>query len=634
MNKKNNFKLFINKEEQVKSHFSLNGLEFLQNNNENNPNNIINERINEPLEDESDFLEKSIVKPFGYQIEAIRWMNSIEKEYLLNINVNDKKLLPVGGILADVMGLGKTIDSLLLILYDFYKYKKIENLGNDLLSFENVQFLKRFTFKPTLIIASLTLVYNWYDEATVKFNIPQQFILKYHGENRKKKLMQMLSEGKVPLVILTTYHTLQREYKDVFETNNEVVINKEDESEDDEKEEEEEEIKEEEIITTLLPPEEVKITPINQYSPLYEKVEFKRIFYDEAHVARNKKKNTFALKNLNTEARFGLTGTPIFNSPDDIINLSHVCTEREPLEKFTNSINIENWKKKYLLRRNKDIINIPELNHEDVWLELYPEEKLQYEKLEQIAQKTYEAVMVSNNTNQYKQILKVLVRLRQECAHPYLKLGFGVTSKILHQVKNFGCVGSYNITVSPSSSSLLLINIEKQQQRLLEEENNKKQFSSYTQDEIEGLINMNPNIEENGNLNFVLSDEEMKERKKILNKMKKTKYKKNKMNIQNQLTNLLQNENNDAAEKKLSSESENNKKRKSTEITLPTSNERKKKRLNDSIFKNLEKKEKKEKIEKFLSVVSFTSFNNNDSNHSTNHDSNNNGKNLIKKKIV
>lgn len=68
---KNNFRLFSDKEKNIKNHFSLNGLELNWVDNDDDMI-IINDRINEPLEDEEEFLQNSSVKPFKYQIEAIR----------------------------------------------------------------------------------------------------------------------------------------------------------------------------------------------------------------------------------------------------------------------------------------------------------------------------------------------------------------------------------------------------------------------------------------------------------------------------------------------------------------------------------------------------------------------------------
>lgn len=153
----------------------------------------ITKLMNKPLEYEEEFLSSLPVSLFNYQVQALRWMYHIE-------NDGEKpKNYQVGGILADVMGLGKTIDSIALILYDVFMCKK---RGLD----------PKKVLKPTLIVASLTLMTNWLSECTEKFLIPQTDIIQYHRTNRYQRLTNYLNNIGYPLIILTTYETVQREY--------------------------------------------------------------------------------------------------------------------------------------------------------------------------------------------------------------------------------------------------------------------------------------------------------------------------------------------------------------------------------------------------------------------------------------
>lgn len=84
-----------------------------------------------------------------------------------------------------------------------------------------------------------------------------------------------------------------------------------------------------------------------------------------------------------------------------------------------------------MLRRQKDVVEIPPLEEEDVWLHMYTEERERYDTLEHAARKTCNALISSDiHKNEYKRILRILVRLRQECGHTCLKLGYNTTSKI------------------------------------------------------------------------------------------------------------------------------------------------------------------------------------------------------------
>lgn len=112
--------------------------------------------------------------------------------------------------------------------------------------------------------------------------------------------------------------------------------------------------------------------------------------FDEAHQARNPKTTTFkALTALNADSKWGITGTPIMNYTADIRILSQLCTPWFPMN-IGNSLQEEKWKKMYLLRRNKsDVLSLPQITKQDVWLEFSDEERKEYGHLESEFQKMY-----------------------------------------------------------------------------------------------------------------------------------------------------------------------------------------------------------------------------------------------------
>lgn len=92
-------------------------------------------------------------------------------------------------------------------------------------------------------------------------------------------------------------------------------------------------------------------------SPIFQMV-WKRCFFDEAHLARNSKTNTYrALLALISFAKWCVTGTPIMNYTDDIRILSKLCTPSFPLN-YGSSIQESKWKNLFFLRRRKDILGI------------------------------------------------------------------------------------------------------------------------------------------------------------------------------------------------------------------------------------------------------------------------------------
>ncbi len=106
-----------------------------------------------PLPDEQDFCAQCAVKFYTIQIEAVRWMYWIEK--------SKKNEQHVGGILGDVMGLGKTMDALGITCYDYFEKGKL--------------LFEKKPIMPTLIVTTLTLIHQWKSELIEKFKYPEKY---------------------------------------------------------------------------------------------------------------------------------------------------------------------------------------------------------------------------------------------------------------------------------------------------------------------------------------------------------------------------------------------------------------------------------------------------------------------------
>jgi hypothetical protein len=321
-----------------------------------------------PLPDEEEYIKEIPIKFYDHQVQAVRWMYHTEAK---KKNDNSKH---VGGILGDVMGLGKTISSLGLIYYDIFQARK-----NGMPKPKN----------PTLIVAPLTVMDHWQTEAMNQLRLPEEEVMIYHGTGRFDQLNKAISEGKRPMIIITTYEIVQHDY--------------------------------------------AKKTLDNLY---IFGIHWARVFLDEAHVARNPKTKTFrALKNFTSRAIWCVTGTPIVNYPDDVRMLSILCTPNNPLD-YTSALQEMVWKKNHLLRRTKDMLDLPTIEYKNEWVNMSPEEFEKYRNLEFWAQTQYDHLVQTDTLqSQYQKILLVLVRLRQGCDHFQLKDGHDVTSKILELTK-------------------------------------------------------------------------------------------------------------------------------------------------------------------------------------------------------
>jgi SNF2 family DNA or RNA helicase len=157
-------------------------------------------------------------------------------------------------------------------------------------------------------------------------------------------------------------------------------------------------------------------------------VQWDRVVLDEAHEIRNKKSKLFkSVCRLQTQIKWIVTGTPVFNSMEDFVSL---CTflglSKVVVQGMTNKI-----KDIYILRRTKDDLakinerlRLPPCHFENVELEMFPDEKQLYEIVFLEAQDTIRDAFrnaVSLNAKNMV-ILECLLRARQCMIHPQMYL--------------------------------------------------------------------------------------------------------------------------------------------------------------------------------------------------------------------
>src|SRR5210317_91397 len=135
----------------------------------------------------------------------------------------------------------------------------------------------------------------------------------------------------------------------------------------------------EDADVTLAP---YSLLSTHEKSPLHM-VQWDRVVLDEAHEIRNKKSKLFkSVCRLQTQIKWIVTGTPVFNSMEDFVSL---CTflglSKVVVQGMTNKI-----KDIYILRRTKEDLakinerlRLPPCHFENVELDMYPDEKQLYE---------------------------------------------------------------------------------------------------------------------------------------------------------------------------------------------------------------------------------------------------------------
>ncbi|PTB66813.1 hypothetical protein BBK36DRAFT_1116970 [Trichoderma citrinoviride] len=252
-----------------------------------------------------------------------------------------------GGILADEMGMGKSLSILALVMrmLDDGRTWAQEQENN-----ARVEGAFRRSRSTLVIVPSALLVHNWLNEIKdhLKDGVTQ---IKYHGQDRPKDIDTIADSD----IVVTTYSTLTSEFQ-------------------------------------------AKSTP-----SLLHSIDWYRIVLDEAHIIRRRATAFYrACDELHANSRWCLTGTPIQNKLTDIgtlfafIRAEPLCkaaTFRKwielPFEQSGDDFQVVKERLVMLigafcLRRTKDIIELPELEQRLRVLEFSPEERKQYEDTKKI----------------------------------------------------------------------------------------------------------------------------------------------------------------------------------------------------------------------------------------------------------
>ncbi|KAL6860125.1 hypothetical protein ACO1O0_004150 [Amphichorda felina] len=338
----------------------------------------------------------------------IRVMPTQEKKYYNVITQHSQREAPPetrGGILADMMGLGKTLSILSLVASSFDAARAWEAATpmqptapetkpsrHDMLSSQSPLRLTPLirNVKTTLLVCPLSTVTNWEEqikahtrEGSISYHI-------YHGSNRIKDPAKLATFD----LVITTYGSVSNELSSRNKGKSGVY-------------------------------------------PL-EQLGWFRIVLDEAHMIREQSTLQFkSIIRLQAQRRWAVTGTPVQNRLEDFASLL-AFLRLHPFEhrsKFTRYI-VEPFKAAdpevvpklrilvdtITLRRLKDKIDLPPREDLVVKLDFSPDERGVYEMFAKNAKERVNILAGSNNGqalggNTYIHILKSILRLRLLCAH-------------------------------------------------------------------------------------------------------------------------------------------------------------------------------------------------------------------------
>ncbi|KAJ1656085.1 hypothetical protein IWQ61_004281 [Dispira simplex] len=335
-----------------------------------------------------------------HQKKGLSWM----------VNMEESRLR--GGILADDMGLGKTIQSIALMLARPPKpdscppassMPDVTNETTDSFIHDNPcasssQSSTIRHYQTTLIVAPLSLLYQWKRELEIKASPGRFKIYVYHGPSRERR-PEILTQYDV---VITTYN--------------------------------------------LIASESAKSEPYPTDSGPLFLIKYWRVILDEAQVIKNKSTRvSIAVSQLESHYRWCLSGTPIQNSLDDLYAPIRFLKVRPYCvwERFRQDISgpahgsnpqvqvfqrIQALIKAVLLRRmktdiidGKPILTLPEKTVHQVNVEFSQAEQEFYQGIEGRSQSAFEDLVRSNSVyKNYTSVLVMILRLRQACCHPHL----------------------------------------------------------------------------------------------------------------------------------------------------------------------------------------------------------------------
>ncbi|CAA0830604.1 SNF2 domain-containing protein / helicase domain-containing protein / zinc finger protein-related [Striga hermonthica] len=404
-----------------------------------------------------------------HQKIALAWMLSKESSGLC-----------LGGILADDQGLGKTVSTIALIQMQRHLEKKAKNkvscnsrtealnLDDDggisglialddanqikesddfaILPRESKGFRSRRPTAGTLIVCPASVLRQWARELDEKVTSEAKLsVLVYHGGQRTKDPAALAKYD----AVLTTYAIVT----------NEVPKQPLVEEDDDEQKDgelyglssafsmEKKRKKPSANKKSKKGKKDNDVSAFDSNSGTLDRVKWSRVVLDESQTIKNHRTQVArACCSLRAKRRWCLSGTPIQNSVDELYSYFRFLRydPYDKFKKFSSSIksfilrdSVKGYKKlqvvlmNIMLRRTKGtlidgqpIITLPPKKVHLMRVDFSIEERTFYDRLESDSRRQFKAYAAAGTVSQnYANILLMLLRLRQACDHPLLVKG-------------------------------------------------------------------------------------------------------------------------------------------------------------------------------------------------------------------
>ncbi|KAM0810765.1 putative Helicase ATP-binding domain-containing protein [Seiridium cardinale] len=297
-----------------------------------------------------------------------------------NVYQNNTPQQTLGGIIADPMGLGKTLTMIALIAADLERDSEEELDEDD-------EILATRNISATLVIVPPPLISAWEEQLSDHLVDGELPYSRYHGKDKASARHKLQTDR----LVLTTYHTVSAEWKKGTSSDDSVLFS----------------------------------------------VRWKRIVLDEAHFIRNgNSRMARAICALQSRTRWAVTGTPIQNRLGDLMSFlkfvrAHPYADPKQFDtdisqlwrsgKDEEAVNrLRRLSSCLLLRRPKTTIALPERTDLECPVAFDTDEREAYKQIHQQAIVKIDEVLRSESgafkSNVFVHVLQQIETLRLFCS--------------------------------------------------------------------------------------------------------------------------------------------------------------------------------------------------------------------------
>ncbi|KAI0897379.1 SNF2 family N-terminal domain-containing protein, partial [Annulohypoxylon nitens] len=279
----------------------------------------------------------------------------------------------LGGIIADVMGLGKTLTMLAAILHSLPRAEFLSNFYDK----QPEEEVHKVRTKATLVVvSSAQLLEIWVSEVQSHICPDALSFIRFHGNSRPQSPEDLRSSD----VVFTTYATLAADQAGRH---------------------------------------------------VLHQIEWFRVVLDEAHWIRNSSSKQFrAAASLYTRRRWCLTGTPIQNKLEDLTSLAQflqlppVSTKSAfqrhvlgPLSRGGPNFAkpLRTYLEAYCLRRSERCLTLPPSKQENVLLQLSPVEQRLYTQVLDETRRQIDCLVSKGDNIKCSMLFTAIIKMRMIC---------------------------------------------------------------------------------------------------------------------------------------------------------------------------------------------------------------------------